>query len=254
MPNAPILHLQSMVDALSVRARPLRVLEAGCGSLPMALDLGVHAQVVGIDVSEHQLRRNAALSEKIRGDIQTYRFVPGEFDLIVCWDVLEHLPRPALALASFRMATRPGGLIVLKLPNLLSGKGLLTKFTPHWFHVWVYRRLLGYPDAGKEGCTPFRTFLRWSITPHRLLAYARRHGLSVAYMATYEADRQTALRARLRLTGRTWRTMTAALRCVSRARLDLESTEFILVLRNPGAATDDEVGAPEAGLSFDRGG
>jgi SAM-dependent methyltransferase len=232
MPDDHILRLQSILDGDGARSR--RVLEAGCGSLPMALDLG-DAHVVGIDVSEEQLRRNDAVDEKVLGDLQTHPFAPGEFDLVVCWDVLEHLPEPELALESFRRATADGGLIVLKLPNVLSVKGLVTKFTPHRFHVWVYRRLLHYPNAGREGFTPFRTFLRWSIAPHRLVAYARRHGLRVEYLATYEADRQTALRARLGLTGRPWRALARIARRLSRARLDLEGTEVVVVLRNgPG--------------------
>lgn len=229
--SAPQLaNLQSIIGHRS--GQPLRVLEAGCGSLPMMLDLGEQAHIVGIDISEEQLRRNEIVDDKILGDLQTHRFAPGEFDLVLCWDVLEHLPHPELALENFRSATRPGGLIVLKLPNVMSAKGLVTKFTPHRFHVWVYRRLLGYPNAGRPGFTPFQTFLRWSIAPHRLVAYARRHQLDVAYFATYEADRQTALRTRLRLTGRPWRGLTSIVRWASGTRLDLEGTELILVLRN----------------------
>jgi SAM-dependent methyltransferase len=209
----------------------LRVLEAGCGSLPREIDLGDDVHLVGIDISEDQLRRNEALDERVLGDLQTHAFAPAEFDLVLCWNVLEHLPQPERALDNFRRATSPGGLIVLKLPNVLSAKGLVTKFTPHGFHVWVYRRLLHYPNAGKEGYTPFRTFLRWSTAPHGLVAYARRHGL-----ATYEADRQTALRSRLRLTGRPWRALTRLVRSASRSRLDLEGTEVVAVLRNGPSA------------------
>ncbi|MDQ3849769.1 MAG: class I SAM-dependent methyltransferase [Actinomycetota bacterium] len=227
-----IAELQSLVSRFAHAAAPVRVLEAGCGSLPMALDLGERAHLVGIDVSADQLRRNTVVDEKILGDLQTHRFAGPDFDLVFCWDVLEHLPRPDLALETMRTATRPGGLMVLKLPNVLSAKGLVTKFTPHRFHVWVYRRLLGYPNAGREGFTPFRTFLRWSIAPHRLVAWAARHDMAVEHLATYEASRQAALRSRLHLTGRPWRALTGAPRRLSRGRLDLEGTELILVLRN----------------------
>ena len=34
--------------------------------------------------------------------------------------------------------------MTLGVPNVASPKGLLTKFTPHRFHIWVYRRILGF--------------------------------------------------------------------------------------------------------------
>jgi len=228
----PILDLQSLIARFARCAAPLRVLEAGCGSLPMAVELGDEAHLVGIDISERQLRDNSAIAERILGDVQTHAFPPGSFDVIFCWDVLEHLPRPVSALDNFRVAARADGLIVLKLPNILSAKGLVTKFTPHRFHVWVYRKLLGYPNAGKDGYTPFRAFMRWSIAPHRIAEYALRHGLSIEYEATYEADRQTALRERLRLTGRSWRALSELSRRLTRGMVDLEGTELIIVLRN----------------------
>lgn len=236
MTSSPMLQLQSLVGELTPPDRPLRVLEAGCGSLPLTLDFGESAHLVGIDISEEQLARNNVVSEKILGDLQVHDFAPESFDMVFCWDVLEHLPRPELALDNFRRAIRPGGLIVLKLPNVLSGKGLVTKFTPHGFHVWVYRRILRYPNAGKPGFTPFPTFLRWSIAPHRLVDFAERHGLRVDYLATYEADRQTALRDRLRLRGRPWELLRAVAGGATRGRLDLEGTEVVLALRKPAGA------------------
>lgn len=233
MTPSPTYRLQSLIGDLAPPDRPLRVLEAGCGSLPLTLDFGENAHLVGIDISEEQLARNSVVSEKILGDLQVHDFAPDSVDMVFCWDVLEHLPRPELALENFRRAIRPGGLIVLKLPNVLSGKGLVTKFTPHAFHVWVYRRILRYPNAGKPGFTPF---LRWSIAPHRLVDFAARRDLEVDYLTTYEADRQTALRDRLRLRGRPWELLKTVVARVTAGRLDLEGTEVVLALRKPGRA------------------
>lgn len=231
---SPLDRVQQILHELVASGGPLRVLEAGCGSLPMALDVGRNAHLVGIDVSEEQLQRNDVVAQKILGDVQVHSFEPESFDVVFCWDVLEHLPHPDLALDNFRRATRPGGVIVLKLPNVASAKGMVTKFTPHVFHVWVYRRILRYPNAGRPGFTPFPTYLRWSIAPHRLLGYAARHGMPVEYAATYEADRQAALRARLRLQGAPWRRLAALARRASRGRFELEGTEVVVVFRNPG--------------------
>lgn len=42
----------------------------------------------------------------------------------------------------------PGGQIVVAAPNPYSVKGFVTRYTPHWFHVWYYRHVLHRPQAG----------------------------------------------------------------------------------------------------------
>ena len=130
--------LQAFLDKEMARMESVRVLEAGCGSASN-VRFGARARLVGIDISRMQLERNTILQEKIIGDIQQYDFPPASFDLIVCWDVLEHLPQPELALRRFARAVKTNGLVILKLPNVLSVKGLVTKLLPHTFHVLAYR-------------------------------------------------------------------------------------------------------------------
>jgi hypothetical protein len=60
-----------------------------------------------------------------------------------------------------------------------SVKGLMTKLTPHSFHVWVYQRLLGWTYAGKPGYGPFPTPMRLAMAPHTMKRLARDRGLHV---------------------------------------------------------------------------
>ncbi len=46
---------------------------------------------------------------------------------------------PARAALNQLEWTRPGGLLVIGVPNLWSLRGLITKLTPFWFHRLVYR-------------------------------------------------------------------------------------------------------------------
>jgi SAM-dependent methyltransferase len=171
-------------DALQDRPE-LQVLEAGCGSASH-LHFEQPTHQTGIDISEQQLQRNSDLDERVLGDIQYFDFQSRRFDVIVCWDVLEHLPNPELALEKFVEAIKEGGLIVLKLPNLLSVKGLLTKYLPHRAHVGVYRYLYGYRNAGSPDVGPFKTYLRCALTPNSIKAFALHHGLTVAYLFSYD--------------------------------------------------------------------
>jgi 2-polyprenyl-3-methyl-5-hydroxy-6-metoxy-1,4-benzoquinol methylase len=168
--------LQAVLDDRLRGRAGLRVLEAGCGSTSH-VRLPPDATLVGIDISQKQLDRNARLAERIRGDVQAHDLGVASFDVIICWDVLEHLPYPERALERFVRALRPDGLLVLALPHALSFKGMVTKLTPHAFHVWFYRRILGQPLAGTEDRAPFPTFMRAAIAPHRLVRFAEAHGL-----------------------------------------------------------------------------
>jgi ubiquinone/menaquinone biosynthesis C-methylase UbiE len=176
--------LQMFVD-VELEGRPVRLLEAGCGSASN-LHFGKNARVTGIDISKKQLERNSILDEKIVGDIQSYEFPPESFDAIICWDVLEHLPQPELALRQFSRAVTPGGIVILKLPNVLSVKGLVTKFFPHWLHVLAYRYFYGEKNAGKEDTAPFKTFLRFSISANAIQQSCKLDGLETIFCSSLD--------------------------------------------------------------------
>jgi ubiquinone/menaquinone biosynthesis C-methylase UbiE len=172
----------------------IKVLEAGCGSASQVLfKAAVHA--VGIDISADELEKNAAVQEKILGDIQDYPLPKEDFDVIVCWMVLEHLPRPKDALASMFRAARPGGIVILGFPNLASIKGVVTKLTPFWFHTLFYS-LMRYKSRH------FPTYLRTAILPHRLISFAEDEGFSPAFFTLAEGGVSKKLRARSMLANR----------------------------------------------------
>ena len=222
--------LQEVVDEFVSTKDSIRVLEAGCGSLTY-VDLGPNAYVVGIDVSEVALERNRTLDEKILGDVEEHAFPEDSFDIIVCWYVFEHLPHPDRALRRFAHALRPGGLVVLALPNVLSVKGLVTKFTPFRFHVWVRRRLLGRPLAGTPGHAPYPTFLPFSLAPTAMREGAEDLGLSVRYFAMFEDPKQVTIRSKFRLTGKAWDLTRRWTKWLSGDRLATDMTECLVVLQ-----------------------
>lgn len=95
--------------------------------------------------------------------------------------MLEHLERPQQALERFPKALKPGGIIVLSSPTLWTLKGLITRLTPYCFHLWFYRNIRGWKEAGTEGNPPFPTFLKSQSTPEAIRRFAKQNGLSVAY-------------------------------------------------------------------------
>ncbi len=176
------------VDCLLEHRDKIKLLEAGCGSATH-LTFKRPMELVGIDISEEQLARNTAITERIHGDIQTYPLPLEKFDAVICWDVLEHLPKPMMALRNLFGTLRKGGILVLAFPNLISFKGLVTKWTPYFFHG-VFYRVIGYHK------TPFRTYLCYSIRPQHVKTFAASNGFSVEFSLLSEGFQQKRVRDR----------------------------------------------------------
>ncbi len=237
--------VQALVDQKMAEGRQVRVLEGGAGSRShIRLDGNVF--VVGIDISKEQLDRNDELDEKIHGDLEIYPLPPSSFDIIFCWDVIEHLKHPEKALQNFLQSAREGGLIVLGAPVVTSLKGTITKYTPHWFHVMIYRYLLGAKNAGKPGYGPFPTYLRYSISPVALRRFARRNGLAVEYMVVYEEQMQVKFRRNHRSIDVAYRMAGPVLKTLSFGKIDPSVTDFTVVLRKTPKAVYHDVGEPLA--------
>lgn len=182
--DSPIERLRRFVHAELGVADAGTVLDAGCGfRLPFEFPPGL--RFVGLDTSAEALAKNTYIDSAIVGDVETYPLPAGEYDAVLCWWVLEHVPHPRAAVANMARALKPGGLLIVGLPNIWSLKGLVTKLTPYRFHVWVYRRLLGYNGAGEPGQAPFRTYLRWQISPHGLSRLAEAERLELVYSETF---------------------------------------------------------------------
>ncbi len=189
----------AQVNALLAEHLPagdLAIYEAGGGStsflVPALLE---RAHITVLDIDKDQLANNAYADEKILGDLQTHRFPAPRFDLVVCYNVIEHLDDVRAALGNMFAALKPGGLLLIGAPHPNSLSGVITRLSPHWFHVWYYRRVLGRADAGKPGQAPFRTVFHPLVAPRRLLKFAAESGFDILYARKYESPRYPEMRA-----------------------------------------------------------
>ena len=83
------------------------------------------------------------------------------------------LPDVEAALLGFCESLKQGGLILIGAPNPKSLSGVVTKYSPHWFHVWFYRHVRGDKKAGLPGQAPFPTFFHPLVTLAKLEAFAK---------------------------------------------------------------------------------
>lgn len=110
----------ALLDRFVPSPSKLRILDAGCGTGGMLLELRNRGTVVGIDASEDAVRfassrRAAPLA---RADIASLPFRTGSFDLVTSFDVLYHLNvrDDEAALAEIGRVLRPDGRLLLRVP------------------------------------------------------------------------------------------------------------------------------------------
>jgi SAM-dependent methyltransferase len=212
--------------------RKLAIYEAGGGSTSF-LPLGVldRAHVTVVDIDADQIRNNDYAQQTILGDIQTYRFKPETFDLVICYNVIEHLPDVEAALLGFCESLKQGGLILIGAPNPKSLSGVVTKYSPHWFHVWFYRHVRGDKNAGLPGQAPFPTFFHPLVTLANLEAFAARHGLQVIYRKEYESPRYQEMRERKPLFAALLDAAATAMNLFLPKKADVRRGDYHVILR-----------------------
>jgi len=146
------------------QARPdatLQILEAGCGrNWPINLQ-GIRFRLTGIDLSENLLKLRTTklndLHDSIVGDLRYVDLEPHHFDVIYNSYVLEHIPGANHVLDNFNKWLKPGGILVLRIPDRNSVWGFVTRFTPNWFHVFHHKYIRGIRNPDDVDFNPFPT-------------------------------------------------------------------------------------------------
>ena len=229
---APDLALRRIQQLIRERCntKNIRIYEAGGGSLSiLPLTMLDRPRISVVDIDEAQLRNNNYADTKILGDIQTYTFPPGSFDLIICNTVIEHLDFPDRALGLFHSALAPGGLLLIGAPNPASLSGLVTKYSPHWFHVWFYRVILGRKNAGQPGQPPFRTVYHRVVHPTALINFCATLGFTAIYFNELTGWVYHNVRERRPFLGRLLFATVGMLNVFTLGRRDLRNGDYYVV-------------------------
>lgn len=125
-----------------------RVLDVGCAT-GIFLD-GMRRwgwQTLGVEpnpVASAYARERLGL-EVITAELETAGLSEAAFDVVTLWDVLEHVPSPRRTLTEAARVLRPGGLLVLSLPNIESVEARL--FGRYWAGWDQPRHLALFPPS-----------------------------------------------------------------------------------------------------------
>jgi hypothetical protein len=120
---------------------------------------------------------------------------------------------------------------VLGAPVVTSLKGMVTKYTPLWFHVMVFRYIVGNKNAGKRGEGPFPTFLRYSMSPRSIERFARENQLAVEYVDVYEAMMQVRWKQKFTAVRLAFQILGMLSNIFTLGKIDPNVTDFTIVLR-----------------------
>lgn len=144
----PLLRLfdrQRLSLVRSLSGPPARLLDAGAGRGRFVAS----ARAAGYDALgvEPAARDEGGRTPHVeRASIETAPIEPSSVDVVTLWHVLEHLEDPGPALDRIGSWLRPGGGIVIGVPNLASLQARLGGGC--WFHLDVPRHRVHYTPAG----------------------------------------------------------------------------------------------------------
>jgi len=115
--NEDFTYRLSMIEKFKTGSR---MLDVGCASgefLKMAKQRGW--EVRGVDLSEYAagMARSEHGIDVFKGTLEGARFSDGEFDAVICGDVLEHVRSPRAFLKEVERILKPGGIVYIATPD-----------------------------------------------------------------------------------------------------------------------------------------
>ena len=139
-PGLPSRYKVPWPDLFETRVRSslasgVRVLDVGAGSRPTIApeDRPASCFYAAIDVSRPELERASAGSYDTIWEHDVAEYLPSlvqQFDLIVSWDVLEHVRPLGVAIENLRSYLRPGGRLIAQFSGAFSVFAVANRILP----------------------------------------------------------------------------------------------------------------------------
>lgn len=98
-------------------------LDIGCGDGFITSSLSNRFETYGIDISNEALKQATKLgikTELVDLNYSKLKYKDDFFDLVTCFEVLEHVFSPIEILAEIKRVLKPQGVLVISVPNILN--------------------------------------------------------------------------------------------------------------------------------------
>jgi SAM-dependent methyltransferase len=147
-----------MQDVFLQRLRPLLVegvtiLDVGAGRSPTLAphDRPAGCRYLGLDISAEELDAAGpdAYDAGYVHDIVEPLADVRDVDVIISWQVLEHVSSLSMALTNLRQMLRPGGTLLAQLSGSFAAFALAARVMPHRLRVKAMARYLGHAEELK---------------------------------------------------------------------------------------------------------
>jgi SAM-dependent methyltransferase len=154
----PARYGYAMQDVFLERLRPLLVpdmtiLDVGAGRSPTLAprDRPNGSAYLGLDISAAELEAASpgAYDATYVHDIASPLIELRGVDLIISWQVLEHVASLPATLTNLRGMLRPGGTLIAQLSGTFAAFALAARVMPHRVRVTAMARLLGHIEEQK---------------------------------------------------------------------------------------------------------
>jgi SAM-dependent methyltransferase len=218
----------------------LTIVEAGCGrDWPKELANPTFT-LTGVDLDKKAADNRTDLTRLILGDIRTVDLPTEAADVVYSAYVLEHVQGAERALRNFVTWLKPGGVMIILIPDRNSVYGFVTRMTPHWVHIAYWRYLGGFKNAGRPGYGPYPTVHEPIISVDGIERFCAAHGCRIEEVVATSnyLDRGNALPLR--------RAIARTLSALSLGRLSWRHNNLCLVIRKASRESiDSQTAVPE---------
>ena len=152
------------------RAPRPRALELGCATGSYLAALYRRGwDVEGVELCEGPARAAVSAGWTVhQGTLETASLADESFGLVAAWMVLEHVPRPVETLAAMQRLLRPGGLLLLGVPN--AGCWQRWLFGADWYCLDLPRHLQHFSEARLRAVLERVGFEQIEVLHHRTLS------------------------------------------------------------------------------------
>lgn len=113
--------LESYLQKQAQPGAVLQILEAGCGREWYFEMKGIEYELTGVDMDDAALEARSQnkqdLKHRVVADLRTATLDSNKYDVIYCAFVLEHVSGAEQVLENFVRWLRPGGILILRVPD-----------------------------------------------------------------------------------------------------------------------------------------
>jgi len=189
--RSDVLDRYQAIDPQKLRLNATtRLLDVGCGTGRHLLELSrAQGCFVGFDMSRDDLRIMryllvltaeqrpvVATIHAVQGEGERLPFADGLYDCVICTETLEHVPDDGAVLRELVRVLRPGGVLVISVPDEHSER-LLWRLSPRYRttpggHVRIYRRKHIARLLRESGAEPYAIDYRHSLESVRWLVHS----------------------------------------------------------------------------------